>query len=88
MCISHGFCEFGWFNKVTGMYIVQVSLLLIGQQSLGHFFKLRPLLPSGRDLGDCFICFMPMTNKAPTTLSAIQAASQSTFIKYTIKLHL
>jgi hypothetical protein len=33
-----------WFNNVVGMYVVQVSLLLIGQQSLGNFFRYRTLL--------------------------------------------
>jgi hypothetical protein len=28
-----------WLNNVSGVYIVQVSLLLIGQQSLGDFFR-------------------------------------------------
>jgi hypothetical protein len=28
-----------WLNKVTGVYLVHVSLLLIGQQGLGHFFR-------------------------------------------------
>jgi hypothetical protein len=32
-----------WLNNVTDvyLYLVQVSLLLIGQQGLGHFFKYR-----------------------------------------------
>jgi hypothetical protein len=29
------------------MYSIQVSLLLISQQGLGHFFRYRPLLPFG-----------------------------------------
>jgi hypothetical protein len=37
-----------WINNVSGVYLVQVSLLFIGQQGLGHFFKYRPLLPIGR----------------------------------------
>jgi hypothetical protein len=39
-----------WLNNFSEVYLVQVSLLLIGQQGLGHFFR------------------------APTTLSALQAA--------------
>jgi hypothetical protein len=27
-----------WLNNVTGVYLVQISLLVIGQQGLGHFF--------------------------------------------------
>ncbi len=36
-----------WLNNVSGVYIVQVSLLLIGQQSLGDFFRYHPSLPIG-----------------------------------------
>jgi hypothetical protein len=31
---------------VGGVYLILVSLLLIGQQPLGHFFRYRPLLPT------------------------------------------
>jgi hypothetical protein len=34
-------------NNVVGVFLVQVSLLLIGQQGLGHFYRYRPLLPIG-----------------------------------------
>jgi hypothetical protein len=58
--------------NVVGVYLVQVSLLLIGQQGLGHFFRYQPLLPIGWRT--------PTPEETPpTTLSAIQAASQSTF---------
>jgi hypothetical protein len=36
-----------WLYNVVGVYLVQVSLLLIGQQGLGHFFRYRLLLPIG-----------------------------------------
>jgi hypothetical protein len=36
-----------WLNNVSGVYLVQVSLLLIGPQGLGHFFRCRPKLPIG-----------------------------------------
>ena len=36
-----------WLNNVSGVYLVQVSMLLIGQRGLGHFFRYRPLLPIG-----------------------------------------
>jgi hypothetical protein len=67
------------YNYVSGMYLVQVSLILIDQQGLGHFFRYhRPLLPtSWRILRERR---RKKTNIVPTTLSAIQAASQSTFI--------
>jgi hypothetical protein len=29
------------------MFLFQVSLLLFGQEGLGHFFRYRPLLPIG-----------------------------------------
>jgi hypothetical protein len=32
---------------LSAVYLVYVSLLLIGQQRLGHFFGYRPLLPIG-----------------------------------------
>jgi hypothetical protein len=34
-------------NNVVGVYLGQVSLLLIGQQGLEDFFRYRPLLPKG-----------------------------------------
>jgi hypothetical protein len=33
-----------WLNNVSGVLLVQVSLLLIGQQVLGDFFSYRPFL--------------------------------------------
>ncbi len=33
--------------NVSGVYLIQVPLLLIGQQGLGHFIRFRPLLPIG-----------------------------------------
>jgi hypothetical protein len=36
-----------WLNNNVGVYLVQVSLLRIGQQCFGHFFRYRPLLPTG-----------------------------------------
>jgi hypothetical protein len=32
-----------WFNNASGVYLVQVSLLLIGHWGLGYFFRYRPL---------------------------------------------
>jgi hypothetical protein len=34
-----------WLNNVVGVYLVQVSLLPVGQQGLVDFFRYRPLLP-------------------------------------------
>jgi hypothetical protein len=34
-------------NNVSEVYLVQVSLLLIGQQGLAHFFGYLPLRPIG-----------------------------------------
>ncbi len=66
---------------LDGMYLVQVSLLFIGQQGLGHFFRYRPLLPIGWRIVQILRQRWRKTRTtAPTTLSAIQAASQSTFI--------
>jgi hypothetical protein len=63
------------------MYLVKVSLLLIGQQGLVDFFRYRPLLPIGLRIVQILLQRRRITtNTAPTTLSAIQAASQSTFV--------
>jgi hypothetical protein len=60
---------------------VQVSLLLIGQLGLGHIFRYWPLLPIGwRVVQILHQRRKKTTNTALTTLSAIQASSQSTFI--------
>jgi hypothetical protein len=70
-----------WLNNVTGLFLVQVSLLLIGQEGLGHFFRHRSLLPIDWRIVQIFRQrWMKMTNAAPINLSAIQAASQSTFV--------
>jgi hypothetical protein len=74
--ISH----LGTFNNV-GVYLVQVSLLLIGHQNLGHFFRYRSLLPIGLRIVQIVRQRRRKTNNtSPTTLRAIQAASNSTFI--------
>jgi hypothetical protein len=68
---------------VVGAYLVQVSLLLIGEQGLVDFFRYRPLLPIGwRIVQILHQRRRKITNTAPTTLIAIQAASQSTFLKH------
>ncbi len=54
-----------WLNNVSGGYIVQVSLLLIGQQGLG-FVRYRPLLAIGwRTEQIVRQCRRKMTNTAP-----------------------
>ncbi len=68
-------------KTVVGVYLVQVSLLLIGQQSLGHFFRYRPLLLIGWRIVQILRQRRRITtHAAPTTLSAIQVASQSSLI--------
>jgi hypothetical protein len=63
-------------NNFSGVNLIQVSLLFIGQQGLGHFFMYRPLLPIGwRIVQILRIRRRKTTNTAPTTLSAIQASS-------------
>jgi hypothetical protein len=58
------------------MFGVQVSLLFIGQQGFGHFFRYRPLLPIGwRIVQILRQRRRKTTNAEPVTLSAIQAAS-------------
>jgi hypothetical protein len=50
-----------WHSNVSGVYFVQVSLLLIGQQGLGDFFRCFPMAG-----GLCKLCqralFRPKTN--------------------------
>ncbi len=68
-------------NNVSGMYVVQVSLLLIGRQGLVDFFKDRHLLPIGRRIVQILHQRRRITtNSAPIVLGAIQASSQYTFI--------
>ncbi len=72
-----------WRNNVSCVYLVHVPLLRISQQGLGHFFRYRPLLTIGWRTVQIVRQRrrkMINTGTAPTTLSAIQAASQSTFI--------
>jgi hypothetical protein len=70
-----------WLENVSSVNVIRVSLLLIGQQDLGHFFGYRPLLPIGRRIVQ-ILCqrWRKTANTAPTTLSAIQASSQSSFV--------
>ncbi len=70
-----------WLNNVSGVHLVQVSLFLIVQQGSGDFFRYQHLLLS---IGWRIMQILRQrrrktTNTAPTTLSAMQAASQSTF---------
>jgi hypothetical protein len=70
-----------WLNNVVGMYLVQVSLLLIGQQGLVDFFRYWPVLPIGWRIVQIIRQRLRKTaSTAPTTLSAIQAASQCTIV--------
>jgi hypothetical protein len=64
-----------WLNNVSGAYLVQVSLLLIGQGDLGHFYRYRPCFPWLEDCAD----FSPTLEFSVNHFSAIQAASQSIF---------
>jgi hypothetical protein len=40
-CVSRAAC-LHWLNNVSGVYLVHVYLLFIGQQCLGYFFRYRP----------------------------------------------
>jgi hypothetical protein len=70
-----------WLNNVSGGYLVIFTLLLIGQQGLGNFFRHRPL--ASYWLED-FAGGTPMAIKTfkrtPLILREAPAASQSTFI--------
>jgi hypothetical protein len=62
-------------------YLFKVSLLFIGQHGLGHFFRYRPFVPIGwRIVQILRQRRRKTTSAAPTTLGAIQAASESSFI--------
>jgi hypothetical protein len=62
-----------WLNNVSGIYLIQVSLLLIGQNGSS--------LPIGWRIVQILRQQLRKTsNTAPTTLGAIKASSQSTFI--------
>jgi hypothetical protein len=55
-------------NNVGGVYLVRVSLLLIGEQGFEHFFRYRPLLPTGwRIVQIVRQRQRERTNTAPTT---------------------
>jgi hypothetical protein len=71
-----------WLNNVSGVYLFQFPLPLIGQHCWGHFFRYRPVLLIGWRIGQIVRQrWKKMTNTSPTTLNAIQAESQPTFIK-------
>jgi hypothetical protein len=56
------------------VHLIQVSLLLIGQQGLGHIFSYQPLLPIGWTIVQILRQRRrTTTNTAPTTLSGIQS---------------
>jgi hypothetical protein len=69
-----------WLNNVSGVYLTQLSLLpSLRQQHLVDLYRYRPLLPIGWRIVQIFRQ-RQVTNTAPTTLSAIQVASQSAFM--------
>jgi hypothetical protein len=69
-----------WLTNVVSVYLVQISLLLIGQQGLADFFRYGPLLLiSWRIVQISRQRRRKTTNTAPVFLSARQAAS------YTVK---
>jgi hypothetical protein len=47
MCFLSVNASLAWLNNVVGVYLVKVSLLLIGQQGLADFFRYRPPLAGG-----------------------------------------
>jgi hypothetical protein len=61
------------------MYLVQVSLLLIGQQGLGHFLQVSARASHWlEEFENCTLT--PEENEKYSANHQIQAASQSTFI--------
>ena len=72
-----------WLNNVSGVYFIQISLLLIGQQDLGHFFRYRPLFPIGwRIVQILRQRRRKTTNAESATLGAIQKASNPLLAMY------
>ncbi len=65
-----------WLNNVSGMYLVQVSVPLIGQQGLEDLFRYLPLRPISWKIVQILRQHRRnTTNTALTTLGAIQALS-------------
>jgi hypothetical protein len=40
-----------WLNNVSVVHLIQISLLLIGQQGLGHFFRYQALVSHWLQVG-------------------------------------
>jgi hypothetical protein len=67
-----------WLKNVTGVYLIQVSLLSIGQQGFGHLFGYRPLLPIGLRIVQILRQRRrKTTNTSPTTLTVLQYKQQA-----------
>jgi hypothetical protein len=62
--------------------LIQVSLLLTGQQGLGDFFRYQPFLPIGWNIVQILRQRQrKIINTEPAILGAIQASSQSTLFE-------
>ncbi len=73
-----------WLNNFSGVYFIQVSLLLIGLQGLGHFFRYRPLLSIGCRIEHILRLFRKKTtNTAPTTTNKHQSNALLSMNNYT-----
>ncbi len=94
-CSNDFITQTEYFSLLTRVFVglimlaaSRVSLLLIGQQGLEHFFSYRPLLPIGwRIVHILRQRRRKTTNTAPTTLSAISSSKQIYFCQLTIILH-
>jgi hypothetical protein len=65
--------------------LIQVSLLLTGQQCLGDFFRYQPFLPIGWIIVQIFRQRQrKIINTEPAILGAIQASSQSTLFEVSV----
>ncbi len=62
------------FNNASGVYLTQVSLLLIGQQCLEDFFRYRPMLPIGWRIVQ--ILRQPRRKTKNTVPDALSASSE------------
>jgi hypothetical protein len=62
-----------WLKNVSGVYLIPVSLILIGQQGLVDFFRYQPLLPIGWMTAQILRQRRKKTtNTAPTTHTSIK----------------
>jgi hypothetical protein len=77
-----------YLNNVGGVYLVQVSLLFIGQQGLGYSFRYRPSLPIGWRIVQLFTPTQDENDQYSANHSQCKTSSKPIhFYQRTIILH-